>query len=108
MEFNEYQKKSQYELIAGNYPELMYTTLALTGEAGEIADKVKKIYRDEGGIVSQEKRQDITREMGDLLWYMGRLAIHLGVSFDDVARENLEKLSKRTSRGTLSGAGDNR
>jgi NTP pyrophosphatase (non-canonical NTP hydrolase) len=108
MEFNEYQKRSQYSLISGDYPELMYTTLALVGEAGEIADKVKKVYRDNGGVVPNEKRSDITREMGDLLWYLARLATHLEVSFDSIAQENLTKLAERADEGTLSGEGDNR
>jgi len=93
------------------YPEssgLFYVTLGLNGEAGEIANKVKKVIRDNGGVVSSEIRQLLLDEAGDVIWYISELCGLLGSSLEEVANANLNKLYSRKSRGTLFGSGDNR
>ncbi len=109
MNFNEYQKESRKTAIypnAGN--NMVYPVLGLSGEAGEVAEKMKKIIRDDGGKISEEKRAEIKKELGDVLWYIAQIATELGVELDEVASENLEKLFSRLERGKLGGSGDNR
>jgi len=89
-------------------PSWMYYVLGLGGEAGEIFEKIKKLYRDHNGIESDEFKKAVASEMGDVLWYMARLADHLGFSFADVPKANIEKLFSRKERGKLQGDGDNR
>ncbi len=87
---------------------LSYPTLGLCGEAGEIANKVKKIYRDHDGVLSDEYREMLADELGDCLWYVAAIATELKVSLGAVAIRNVEKLKDREERGALSGNGDNR
>ena len=87
---------------------LLYTTTGLTGEAGEIANKVKKLIRDQQGEVSEELADDLLSELGDVLYYIAQMADLLGHSLDDVAQHNVDKLSERMSKGTISGSGDRR
>ncbi len=109
MEFNEYQ---QLASRTANYPSLgqrfVYPMLGLAGEAGEVAEKIKKVFRDEGGIVSAEKREELKKELGDVLWYLSQLARDLDIPFEEVAQKNLEKTQKRQKLGIISGSGDNR
>lgn len=109
MTFQEYQQESRKTAL---YPDLgnnfVYPTLGLSGEAGEVAEKIKKVIRDDDGSVSDEKRQEIKKELGDVLWYLAQLATELGLDLDDVARSNIEKLASRLDRGALNGSGDNR
>ena len=109
MTFDEYQKFTKSVAV---YPDLgsnfVYPTLGLNGEAGEVAEKVKKILRDDGNIVSEEKKQDIKKELGDVLWYLSQTAAEFGLTLDEVAEHNIEKLSSRKDRGVLSGSGDDR
>lgn len=84
---------------------LAYLTLGLAGEAGEIANKAKKLIRDGD---NPAKRAEITKELGDVCWYIAVLAQELGVNLGKVMEDNLEKLADRKSRGTLSGSGDDR
>lgn len=109
MEFNEYQKKASSTAI---YPNLgknfIYPTLGLAGEAGEVAEKIKKILRDDNGIISEKKKNEIIYELGDVLWYVSQLCKELNVPMDDVAALNIEKLSSRKDRKEISGSGDNR
>lgn len=109
MTLNEYQEKSRKTATypnAGN--NFVYPTLGLAGETGEVAEKIKKIVRDEGGTVSEEKREEIKKELGDVLWYVAQIAAELRISLDDVAETNIEKLYSRLERGVISGSGDNR
>ncbi len=92
----------------GSIAAIVYTTLGLAGEAGEIPNKVKKIIRDDGGILTDEKRQAILDEIGDVLWYVARLADELGKRLGDIAENNLDKLNDRFARGVIEGSGDNR
>jgi len=94
------------------YPDVgqnpIYPTLGLCGEAGEIAEKVKKILRDQGGVFDQSSRDELRLELGDVLWYVAQLAAELGLSLEEVAQANLGKLSSRAERGTLGGDGNHR
>jgi len=87
---------------------LTYPVLGLCGEAGEVAEKVKKIFRDCGGVVDAAKCDAIAKELGDVLWYVAATAHELGVSLEDVASRNLDKLASRKDRGKLTGSGDER
>ena len=86
----------------------LYSALGLANEAGEVGGKVKKILRDKGGVVSDETRHEIAKELGDVLWYVACVAEDFGLSLEDIATENLEKLRSRNERGTISGEGDTR
>ena len=109
MDLNQYQKKARATAFypnAGNNP--IYPTLGLNGEAGEVADKVKKVIRDREGVFDETVRADIALELGDVLWYVAQLASELGYELEDVANINLKKLRDRSSRGHLQGSGDHR
>lgn len=111
MDFDEYQKlATRTATFDGKQLEyqLMYLALGITGEAGEIAEKVKKIMRNDEGVVSEEKRHDLTREIGDVLWYLSQLARILQVPFSDVAKTNIDKLADRAQRSVIKNDGDNR
>jgi NTP pyrophosphatase (non-canonical NTP hydrolase) len=108
MELSEYQRLSRR---TAEYPRdawLAYPSLGLAGEAGEVAEHAKKAIRDDGGMVSDERRQAMAKELGDALWYVAQLASELGLELEDIARTNLDKLSSRQQRGVLSGSGDDR
>lgn len=90
---------------------VFYPALGLAGEAGEVANKIKKIMRDRNGDVNNlpiELKEDIANELGDCLWYISALATDLGIGLDGVAVENLKKLQKRKEQGTIHGSGDKR
>ena len=113
MNLNEYQmaaKVSDRFTEVNNLmsPGMMEKVLGLTGEAGEVADKVKKVIRDDEGKISEEKKEQIAKELGDVLWYVASIARYLGYSLEDVAKMNIEKLQSRMERGVLSGSGDDR
>ena len=113
LDFDKYQKEIVKYDLSQPGAEVLSTgflekILGLTGEAGETADKFKKILRDKGGVISEEDRQELVKELGDVLWYTATLARYLGVPFSEVAKENLKKAESRRKRGKLHGAGDNR
>lgn len=87
---------------------IVYPTLGLVNEAGEVAGKVKKIFRDRGGAVTDTDRDALALELGDVLWYLSELCSRLGIELEEVAALNIEKLRGRTARGTLTGSGDAR
>lgn len=104
--FSEYQKKSRATAF---YPAgLAYPALGLCGEAGEVAEKVKKIIRDSRGVVTPEAKLKLGKELGDVLWYLAQLCTELGLDLQNVAAQNLEKLAARSQAGTLQGSGDDR
>lgn len=108
MTLDEYQ---QAALKTAIYPEshaIVYPVLGLTGEAGEVADKIKKTIRDFDGKFSPERRREIALELGDVLWYAAALARDLGISLSEVAEMNIRKLADRSGRNALHGEGDNR
>ena len=99
---------AQYpEVGTGSALALAYVGLGL-GEAGEVQGKIKKILRDDNGFVNDEKRREIGKEIGDVLWYLARLADELDYELGDLAAQNLNKLADRLERGVISGSGDNR
>lgn len=87
---------------------ITYTVLGLAGETGEIAEKVKKTIRDRQGKFDEAVKLDIAREAGDVLWYLAALAHELGMSLEDIARLNIEKIYSRRDRDVIHGSGDNR
>lgn len=110
MNFNDYQKQTLTTAIH-HKDELMDKTiwvLGIAGEAGEIVEKWKKIVAYRDGEINDEDIQEIKKELGDVLWYIALLADSLGISLEDVAKLNLEKLASRKARGTQKGSGDNR
>ncbi len=87
---------------------MVYPVMGLANEAGEVAGKVKKIFRDHGGTLSDAHIEDISKELGDVLWYVSQVAAEINVPLSRIASENIEKLQSRKARGTLKGSGDNR
>ena len=109
MDFKTYQKNSrltaQYPNLGSNY---IYPTLGLVGEAGEVAEKVKKVIRDKKGVFDDESKKGLKKELGDVLWYISNLCTEFNFSLDDIALQNLEKLKLRAAKGKISGSGDDR
>lgn len=109
MDLRRYQQLSR---ATARYPDAgqnpIYPTLGLCGEAGEVADKVKKVLRDRGGVFDEEVREGLRAELGDVLWYVAQLATELGFDLEEVAQANLDKLASRAARGVLGGSGDRR
>jgi NTP pyrophosphatase (non-canonical NTP hydrolase) len=110
MKFDDYQKQALKTVISTSdeLKDRLHWVLGINGEAGEIAEKAKKIIRDKQGVMNDQDREDFGKEIGDVLWYLAVFAHHLGLSLDDVAHTNLEKLASRQKRGKLTGSGDNR
>jgi NTP pyrophosphatase (non-canonical NTP hydrolase) len=109
MTFEEYQIEARKTAIYPNMDNnFIYPALGLVGEAGEIAEKIKKVIRDDNYVITEEKRAEITKELGDVLWYIANLSKELGISMEDVASANLAKLKSRQERDMLHGSGDNR
>ena len=101
MKFEEYQSDaSQTALYPQRLSNLEYPTLGLAGEAGEVANIVKKIQRDYGGIITDEIRGKLKDELGDVLWYISACADELGLTLDEIAEFNVEKLARRHNRKT--------
>lgn len=108
MDFEEYQKKSRKTALYPKEHGFVYPTLGLNGEAGEVAEKVKKVLRDKNGIMDEKTKQEIKKELGDVLWYLSQVATELELDLDEIAFENIKKLYSRMERGKLTGSGDNR
>jgi hypothetical protein len=109
MDFQDYQERSR---STARYPQAgsnpIYPTLGLCGEAGEVADKVKKVLRDREGQFDAQVRDDLLLELGDVLWYVAQLATELDLSLDAIAEANLAKLASRAARNVIAGHGDRR
>ncbi|HAV77259.1 MAG TPA: nucleotide pyrophosphohydrolase [Anaerolineae bacterium] len=109
MNFNDYQTKSR---MTAKYPAIghsvIYPTLGLVNEAGEVAGKIKKVFRDKDGEINEETRDALKAELGDVLWYLAQVATELGLSLDEIAEYNIGKLMDRLERGKIKGDGDNR
>jgi NTP pyrophosphatase (non-canonical NTP hydrolase) len=86
----------------------IYCALKLNGEAGEVAEKIGKAIRDDGSVIAPERRADLKKEFGDVLWHLANLAAEFGFSLSDIASENISKTTDRKARGALKGSGDNR
>ncbi len=109
MNFDNYQKEARKTAIYPNMDKnYIYPTLGLVGEAGEIAEKIKKIIRDKNGIFDNESKLALKKELGDVLWYVSNLCSEFNFSLEDVAKTNLKKLRLRAANGSISGSGDDR
>jgi NTP pyrophosphatase (non-canonical NTP hydrolase) len=109
MNLNEYQvlaKRTASPKDKKN--ELFHLVLGLCGEAGEVAEKIKKVIRDKDSDFSQLDLDDISNELGDVLWHIAILGDYFDIPLDDIGAKNIEKLASRLERGTISGSGDNR
>jgi NTP pyrophosphatase (non-canonical NTP hydrolase) len=101
-------KYSKDGIMVATENGLLEKVLGLPGEAGEAADKFKKILRDKNGMISAVDRDEIVKELGDVLWYVAMIAEYLEVPLSKVANMNLEKLESRYQRNKIHGEGDNR
>lgn len=112
MTLDEYQAQARTTAIYPEAARVLYPTLKLAGEAGEVAEKLGKLMRDEGLLPGDElgdgQRDALAKEIGDVLWYVANLAADLGLSLEAIGRANLEKLASRRDRGVLGGSGDER
>jgi NTP pyrophosphatase (non-canonical NTP hydrolase) len=120
--FNEYQKEAvalkislkKFQQIFPDADEKIINLMAVVydglglGEAGEVQGKIKKIIRDNGGIITPEATEEIKSELGDTLWYITSMCENLGITLEDVAVANIQKLHDRRKRGVLGGSGDHR
>ena len=109
MDFKTYQKQAR---LTAQYPNLgsnnIYPTLGLVGEAGEVAEKVKKVIGDKKGIFDDESKKGIKKELGDVLWYLSNLCNEFDFKLEEVSLQNLDKLKLRAAKGKISGSGDDR
>lgn len=109
MDFKEYQEKSRKTAL---YPKIgesyIYPALGLGDESGEVLGKIKKVFRDKDGVLDDDTKSALKKELGDVLWYLSQLSTELGLSLDEIAQANIEKLRSRMDRGVLHGSGDNR
>ncbi len=96
------------EALQGTQAAVCYTALGLAGEAGEVANQIKKVLRDDNGRVSDSRRKALASELGDVAWYFVMLCRELGIDPSHVLAENVDKLSSRLARGTIHGDGDKR
>ena len=109
MDFDAYQERAWRTAIYPNKGiDYVYPILGLTGEAGEVAEKVKKVIRDDGGVFTEEKLDELKRELGDVLWYVGAICSTFDILMSDVAEQNLQKLALREAQNLIKGSGDNR
>ncbi len=108
MDFSQYQFRSG---LTARYPQdraIEYLVLGLTSEAGEVAGKYKKIIRDDSGEFTEQSRDALIDEIGDVLWYCSELATALKINLAAIAARNVQKLESRAQRGKIAGSGDNR
>jgi NTP pyrophosphatase (non-canonical NTP hydrolase) len=109
MDLNDYQAAA---LVTAIYPNrganFAYPALGLAGEAGEVADKLKKVIRDNDGVLTDPVRDAVAKEIGDVLWYVSVLAAEMDYDLETIAQGNLDKLASRQQRGVITGSGDNR
>jgi len=109
MDLNSYQTAALQTAVYPNQGfNFAYPALGLVGEAGEVADKLKKIIRDNGGFLTDPVRDAVAKELGDVLWYLAVLAYEMDYDLNEIAQINIDKLNSRKERGVLSGSGDNR
>ncbi len=110
MNLNEYQEEALVTAIFSDdeFKDLAHWVFGITGESGEIAEKIKKIVRDKDGVVGEEDKQELIKEIGDVLWYLAVLTKHLGYDFEEVGKRNIAKLRDRQKRDKIGGSGDNR
>ena len=109
MELNDYQRLAKETAV---YPTLghaiVYPALGLAGEAGEVAEKVKKAMRDDNLFITEERKQQLKKELGDVLWYVSETARQAGLTLEEIATHNYAKLKDRKERNVINGHGDER
>jgi NTP pyrophosphatase (non-canonical NTP hydrolase) len=109
MDLNDYQAAALGTAVYPNRgANFAYPALGLAGEAGEVADKLKKVIRDNDGVLTDQVRDAVAKEIGDVLWYVSVLAYEMDYDLNAIAQINIDKLNSRKERGVLSGSGDNR
>lgn len=108
MDIKEYQGIIKKTAVFPKEIGISYCTMGLCGESGEVAEKVKKLYRDRNGEVTEDFKKDIKKELGDVIWYVTALANEFGLTLQEVVDANYDKLIKRRQTNTLHGDGDNR
>lgn len=108
MTLNDFQNAAKRTALYPAEYGLIYTTLGLSGESGELAEKAKKMLRDDDGVLTEKRRKAMQKELGDVLWYVASLATELGTSLNDIAEININKLNSRKTRGVIHGSGDDR
>ena len=110
MSFDDYQKKAIVTNLRKDdqFKELMQQVLGLADESGEVLGKVKKWIRDDNADFEKLDRENLKKELGDILWYIAVVADDLGLSLDNIASYNIEKLASRQKRGKITGSGDDR
>lgn len=107
--FNEYQKEMCGNSFCNeNKDKLFIYLLGLSGETGEVAEKFKKMLRDQNGEMTATFKEEVKKELGDVLWYVSAISHELGISLEDVAKANVEKINSRKARNVQHGNGDNR
>lgn len=107
-ELDEYQNFAWETAIYPTDMSIIYPALGLAGETGEVADKIKKVYRDNGGLFGGEHKKAIAKELGDVLWYVANIATDLGYGLSEIAQMNVEKINSRRERDKIHGDGDDR
>ena len=116
MKFDDYQREiEKYDLVLrdeklelANDPAFLEKAFGLAGESGEVAEKLKKIIRDKQGKITDVEREELKKELGDVIWYVASLARLMEMKFSEVAQGNINKLESRLKRDKLHGSGDNR
>jgi NTP pyrophosphatase (non-canonical NTP hydrolase) len=113
MKFDDYQKRAIATDIYGGKGDIMSIAfvnkiLGLVGESGEVAEKVKKLQRNQSGKISDDDKAELLKELGDVLWYLSAITHYLDESLGKVAESNLDKLADRKRRGVIKSQGDNR
>ncbi len=114
MQLSDYSKKAISTDLYNNKNQaidshaMLEKVFGLVGEAGEVAEKFKKILRDKAGEATEEDKKELMKELGDVLWYVNSVGMYLGYSLDEIAQSNLDKVLSRKSRGVTKGSGDNR
>ena len=110
LKINDYQKEAHkfafyMGLENGDY---RYPVMGLAEESGEVCGKFAKAVRDNNGIIDEERKQAIKKELGDVCWFVSEISTLLGFSLEEVMQGNLDKLASRKERGVLHGSGDDR
>jgi len=106
--FQKYQKEAIKTAIYPEHLKVLYPVIGLSGEVGEVSEKIKKVYRDLRGHFSTDQKKDIIKEIGDVLWYLALICHDLNITLEEAANMNIEKLQSRQERNVLQGSGDDR
>lgn len=108
MTFNEYQQQALKTAIYPQNYKIVYPSIGLSGETGEVSEKIKKVLRDNNGNFSKDKCQEIAKELGDCLWYISAMANDIGYTLDEIAEMNINKIVIRQQNNQIHGNGDDR